>query len=982
MSREPSAGSESRAQPLSPSDIARANAPDAVAKQVTESLERIEEACDGLPWPESEQPLWFTALAVSDFLRETAERHSAMVAELCARQALQQAPRKEDWLEDWRREQDSITDENTLMLGLRRFRRRFMFRIIWRDMLGLAPLEETLSSMTHLAETCIQLALDWLYDDSSRQWGIPMGRHSDEPQRLVVIAMGKLGAGELNVSSDIDLMFAFPENGETRGGARSIDNQQFFIRLGQRLVQVLDKPTADGFVFRTDMRLRPYGNSGALALSFAAMEAYYQDQGREWERYAMIKSRVVAGDRIAGERLMTSLRPFVYRRYIDFSAFESLREMKSMISREVRRKGLEDNIKLGGGGIREVEFIVQAFQLIRGGRDRDLQARELLVVLEALGRHRLLPEPVIQSLANAYCFLRRAEHALQGIADRQTQTLPGEPVDRWRVATVMGFQSWPAFIAALDVHRQEVSRHFADIIASEAEEEASAAIDETWSELWNGELDEEAAISWLGDHGFEAPEQSYRQLRTLHQGRPVQTLQNLGRQRLDQFMPVLLHSLVSVEHPSLTLERVMLLVEAVLRRSAYLVLLNENPAALDQLVRLCSASPWIAEQLADTPLLLDELLNSESLYTPPPLTELQDDLRQQLLRIPEDDLEAQMECLRHFKKAHVLRVAASEVRGTLPLMKVSDYLTWIAEVVLSHVVVLAWRGLVERHGYPEAGDETEGDMDFAVIGYGKLGGIELGYTSDLDLVFIHSAEPMGSTNGEKPVDNAVFFTRLGQRIVHILSTHTPSGQLYEVDMRLRPSGNSGLLVSGFDAFERYQQEGAWTWEHQALVRARWVGGSSRVGERFEALRRRILTARRDRGGLRDEVVQMREKMRQALATQATPGEAPTTFQLKQDRGGIIDIEFMVQYLILAYACDHPELTRYSDNIRQLETLSECGILESDVVERLIEIYIAMRSTVHRRALQKQNSRVEAGQFVEERRYVADLWHRLMVGGAP
>ena len=953
--------------------------PDKLAQAVQRCLETLAETCGGLLWPAGQQDQWERAFVLSDFLRETAGRYPQLIAALCETGALQRAPDRDECLADWRAEAGEVADEDGLMKALRRFRRRYMFRVIWRDLLGLASLEETFHSMSCLAEICIEEALDWLYRDSCRQWGTPVGRASGTPQRLVVLAMGKLGAGELNVSSDIDLMFAFPENGQTQGAnIRTMENQQFFVRLGQRLVQVLDKPTAEGFVFRTDMRLRPYGNSGALALSFAAMETYYQDQGRDWERYAMIKARAVAGDLDAGEALMAALSPFVYRRYIDFSAFESLRAMKAMISREVRRKGLEDNIKLGAGGIREVEFIVQAFQLIRGGKDRDLQSRQLLPVLAALGRHQLLPAEVIDSLAGAYRFLRRTEHALQGIADRQTQSLPQEPLDQWRVAEIMGFPAWDDFLETLRQHRETVSYHFANIIAAEPEEEALGAVDETWSELWNGELDSESAIDWLTRQGYETPEDSFRRLTTLRKGRPVRTMQTQARQRLNRFMPVLLQALVAVERPSLTLERVLLLVEAVLRRSAYLVLLNENPAALEQLVRLCGASPWIAEQLADTPLLLDELLNSESLYSPPQKAELQDDLRQQLLRIPEDDLESQMECLRHFKKAHVLRVAASEVRGTLALMKVSDYLTWIAEVVLEHVVVLAWTGLVDRHGRPQSDQDTGSDIGFAVIGYGKLGGIELGYTSDLDLVFIHSASPMGATDGDKPIDNAVFFTRLGQRIVHILSTQTPSGQLYEVDMRLRPSGNSGLLVSGFDAFERYQYEGAWTWEHQALVRARWVAGSARVGERFEALRAAVLCHRRDVEALRREVVQMRDKMRQALATPTVAEGSPSVFHLKQDPGGIIDIEFMVQFLILAWACNHPELTRYSDNIRQLETLRDCAILDTDVVERLIDIYIAMRSTIHRRALQKQNSQVGADQFVGERRYVVDCWTRTMI----
>lgn len=692
----------------------------------------------------------------------------------------------------------------------------------------------------------------------------------------------------------------------------------------------------------------------------------------------MVKARVVAGDQRAGRVLMETLRPFVYRKYIDFSAFESLRNMKAMISREVRRKGLENNIKLGSGGIREIEFVVQAFQLIRGGRDRELQQRELLVILRELEHLELLPSRVVGELRDAYVFLRNLEHGIQGIEDQQTQLLPEDGLTRARLALIMGFADWPSCMAALNQHRDRVARHFADIIALEEEEQDTVTLDDGWQELWLGEMSREAAVGWLVEHGYESAEASMQALEELRSNRTTQTMQTQGRRRLNQFMPVLLEALTHVDNPSETLSRVLQLVEAVLRRTAYLVLLLENPGARDQLVRLCSESPWIARQLAETPLLLDELLNAESLYHPPAKTELQDDLRQQMLRIPFEDLEEQMESLRHFKKAHILRVAASELRGTLPLMKVSDYLTWIAEVVLDHVVDVAFANLVGRHGYPRRADGTVCDTDFAIVGYGKLGGIELGYTSDLDLVFIHDADPEQVTDGDKPIDNAVFYTRLGQRIVHILSTQTHSGQLYEVDMRLRPSGNSGLLVSTLSAFEKYQRNDAWTWEHQALARARGVAGCRETLAAFEQLRHEILCQHRDRQKLRHDVVEMREKMRANLGTPQVEGKAPEVFHIKHDHGGIIDIEFMVQYLMLAYSGEHPELTQWSDNIRQLEELGRAGVLPVEDTERLREAFITLRSTIHRRALQNLNSQVEGDAFQAERDYIHGMWTRVML----
>jgi len=922
------------------------------------------------------------AIARSIFLRRTLEAHPQCVEALCRSLPLTERTREHYLRRRWAEFLGKVSNEQELQAALRQFRREIQFRVIWRDLMRWSDLTETMAATSDFADVCLQGALDWLYDDCCGQYGTPWGVNpvtgEECPQPLIVLGMGKLGGHELNVSSDIDLIFAYPGKGETRGARRTIDNQQFFTRLGQRLIQALDQITADGFVFRVDMRLRPYGQSGALALSFAALETYYQDQGRDWERYAMVKARVVAGDPSSGRVLMDSLRPFVYRKYIDFSAFESLRSMKSMISREVRRKGLENNIKLGSGGIREIEFVVQAFQLIRGGRDRELQQRELLTILRELEALELLPSVVVNELAGAYTFLRNLEHALQGLEDKQTQVLPDNDLDRARVALIMGCENWSACQEALDAHRKRVATHFADIIATEDEDGDRMDLAEEWQELWMGEMDDSAAAEWLARYRFESAESSYEALSTLRNLRTVQSLQTQGRQRLNRFMPVLLEALSHVDAPSQTLTRVLQLVESILRRTAYMVLLLENPGARAQLVKLCSESPWIASQLAETPMLLDELLNAESLYSPPAKEELRDDLRQQMLRIPFEDLEEQMENLRHFKKAHILRVAASEIRGTLPLMKVSDYLTWIAEVVLDYVVDVAFANLVSRHGYPGRSNTSAKETDFAVVGYGKLGGIELGYTSDLDLVFIHGGDPEQSTDGAKSIDNAVFFTRLGQRIVHILNTQTPAGQLYEVDMRLRPSGNSGLLVSTLTAFEKYQCNDAWTWEHQALARARGVAGCRDTLAGFESIRNSILCQARDRQALRDEVIAMRERMRAALGSQVAPGKVPEAFHVKHDNGGIIDIEFMVQYLVLAYSSEFPGLTQYSDNIRQMEELGHAGVLPVADVQELRECYITLRSTIHRRALQNLNSQVAEDAFREERAYIQTMWDRIML----
>ncbi|NVZ25090.1 bifunctional [glutamate--ammonia ligase]-adenylyl-L-tyrosine phosphorylase/[glutamate--ammonia-ligase] adenylyltransferase [Pseudomonas gingeri] len=876
--------------------------------------------------------------------------------------------------------------EDELGRLLRRQRTRQQVRIIWRDLTRQADLVQTCRDLSDMADASIDQAYQWLYQRHCQQFGTPTGRRSGEPQQMVILGMGKLGAVELNLSSDIDLIFAYPEGGETVGVKRPLDNQEFFIRLGQRLIKALDPITVDGFVFRVDMRLRPYGSAGALVLSFNALEQYYQDQGRDWERYAMIKARVVAGDQVAGAQLLEMLRPFVYRRYLDFSAIEALRTMKQLIQQEVRRKGMAENIKLGSGGIREVEFIAQAFQLIHGGRDLSLQQRPLLKVLGTLEGQGYLPPAVIAELRNGYEFLRYTEHAIQAIADRQTQMLPDDEKDQARIAFMLGFDNWAGFHEQLMYWRGRVDWHFRQVIADPDEEdgeECQVAVGGEWLPLWEEAQDEEAASRQLEEGGFKDAPKALKQLAALRGSPQLRAMQRLGRERLDAFIPRLLAQAVEHADPDLVLERVLPLVEAVARRSAYLVLLTENPGALRQLLTLCAASPWIAEQITRFPMLLDELLNEGRLFKPPLAPELAAELRERLTRIPEDDLEQQMEALRHFKLAHRLRVAASEISGSLPLMKVSDYLTWLAEAILEQVLALAWRQTVGKYGSPQRADGTLCDPGFIIVGYGKVGGIELGHGSDLDLVFIHDGDPNAETDGAKPIDTAQFFTRLGQRIIHLLTTQTNSGQLYEVDMRLRPSGASGLLVSSLGAFERYQQNEAWTWEHQALIRARVLVGCKDVGSAFEKVRAAVLGRERDLPTLRQEVSEMRAKMRDNLGSKATAAgtaanafDAAAPFDLKQDAGGIVDIEFMVQYATLAWSKEHPALLRYTDNIRILEGLEQAGLIPATDAALLREAYKAYRSAAHRQALQKEAGVIGGDQFMVERRDVMRIWAEL------
>ena len=902
-------------------------------------------------------------LACSPFVADLLRRRPELLLDLVASNELQQSL-PEDAVRT-ALQQQLAAEGAELLPVLRHFRARHMLRIVWRDFCRLADTLETVRDTSLLAEAAVAEALAHSQAQLQSRFGVPRGRHSGAAQQLIVLAMGKLGARELNVSSDIDLIFTYPEGGQTDSAEQSLSNEEFFTRLGRAVISALDQVTVDGFVFRVDMRLRPYGDSGALVHSFAALEDYYQEQGRDWERYALIKARPVTGDPGRAQELMTTLRPFVYRRYIDFGVIESLRGMKQMINTEVRRRGLQDNVKLGHGGIREVEFIAQCFQLIRGGRDLGLQQRELLAVLDECVELGCLPAAAVAELRAAYLFLRDSEHAIQGYQDKQSQDLPQAALPRAAMAAVMGYGEWDGYRAALESHRNVVAGHFRDLIA--APDEADPVSAEQDEALWGEGLCEDS----LAALGFQHPAETLAALQGLQQSPRVVTLQEQGLVRLQQFMPQLLRACADLSDPDLAVQRVLPLVAAVVRRSAYLVLLLENRPALAELVTLCAASPWICDQLTRNPALLDELLDRASLYTAPDKELLREELRQQVMRLAIDDLEAQMDALRYFKAAHVLRVAASELAGRLPLMQVSDKLTWIAEVLLEQVLAVAWADLTRKYGQPAHAGSGVG---FAIFGYGKLGGIELGYGSDLDLVFIYDATAGGATDGGNSIDNAVFYTRLGQRIIHIMETRMAMGQLYDVDMRLRPSGQSGMLVSTLSAFRSYQRDSAWTWEHQALVRARFVAGDPAVASSVMALREEILRQPRDEAALAREVHAMREKMRAHLRADEKVQDGE--FHLKQGVGGIVDIEFMVQYAVLAWSHRVPELTRWSDNVRILETLGREGLFAQRECDALKQAYLAYRSAAHQLSLQQQPGIVPEGGFVAAREAVSAKWQQL------
>ncbi|MCK8516985.1 bifunctional [glutamate--ammonia ligase]-adenylyl-L-tyrosine phosphorylase/[glutamate--ammonia-ligase] adenylyltransferase [Methylonatrum kenyense] len=866
-----------------------------------------------------------------------------------------------------------IEDEQALDRELRRIRNREMVRIAWRDLAGWVSLDETLHDLSRLAEACIDAAVAWHEKPLQQRFGVPRGPNGEE-SRFYVVGMGKLGGEELNYSSDIDLIFGYSQPGHT-DGEKSRDNTQYFMKLGQKVINSLNAQTVDGFVFRVDMRLRPYGDSGPLVMTTDQIEAYYESQGREWERYAMVKARVVGGDRAAGEELMDALVPFVFRRYLDFGALESLREMKAMIAKEVERKGLESNIKLGAGGIREVEFIAQAFQIIRGGREKELQQRRLMPVLESLAESGGLPGFVIRGLMEGYEFLRRSENRLQAIKDEQTHELPDKPIHRMRLAFGMGYENWEDYTADLDVHRRHVREHFDQVFASpQVEDEPVPHEILEVGDIWARDLDQDKACELLTDNGFENATDAFKRVNTFREGSHCRSLTDTGHQRLDRLMPLLLGAVAHTKNPDATLARLIDLLEAIVRRTVYVSLLAERPMALSQLVKLCSASPWIARLITRLPVLLGELLDPRKLYAPLERKALEQQLRERLDEEDPDDLEQQMEVLRQFKQVNTLRLAAADVSGVTRLMVVSDLLTDIAEVVLREVVDIAWHHLEKRHGRPSC--KVDGETvrpGFAVIAYGKLGGLELGYGSDLDLVFLHDSRgEQQMTDGDRAVDNNVFFVRLAQRIIHILGATTAGGVLYEVDTRLRPSGRAGLLATSLSAYEEYQQDKAWTWEHQALVRARFVAGDAALQEAFDRIRREILCRERDLETLRGDVHDMRERMRGEKGNRDAD-----LFDLKQDRGGVADIEFMVQYGVLSKASANPTLLRYTDNVRLIGELAAAGFFSRSEASTLADAYRAYRARIHRATLQEGQARIPATELAELRDGVSAVWQRLM-----
>ncbi len=834
---------------------------------------------------------------------------------------------------------EPVIDEAQLMHTLRKLRQKVMIRIITRDLNGLADLKEVVDTTTALAEEALRKTVDFYTASLRKTFGDPKNADG-EIQTLHIIAMGKFGGGELNVSSDIDLIFVYPDDGET-DGSRKIDNHDYFTRLSRQLIGAMAQFTEDGFVFRVDTRLRPYGDSGPLAVSFDMLEQYFYTQGREWERYAWVKARAITGDQ--SEQLQSLASPFVYRRHLDFSALESLRSLHAQIRHEVSRRESGDDIKLGPGGIREIEFLVQVFQLVRGGKETALRVRSTLGAFSLLEARGLLDKEAVAELRDAYVFLRNLEHRLQYLDDKQTQKLPKSADDRSLIAEAMGFADVAAFFASLQVRRSAVQEHFDAIFAGTRQAPPGPA-----AGIWLGTLSVDKAVSQLKALGFSEAENTRERLGRYRESARFKRMAASGQARTERLMPMVIESASRQTNPDVTLERLLAIIETIGRRESYLALLLEYPQALDALARLASASPWAAQYLALHPVLLDDLIAPQT-GSLPNWKQLQSDLHGELETCA-DNPEQQMDLLRNFKHSQTFRLLALDLAGSIELETLSDHLSDLASLLLDETLCYAWQDVRTRH---------RDTPRFAVIGYGKLGGKELGYASDLDIIFLYDDDD------DAAGDN---YVRLAQRVNTWLNSTTAAGVLYETDLRLRPNGVAGLLVSSVEAFRDYQFQHAWVWEHQALTRARAVSGDRDIGKAFEQIRIEVMRQKRDQATLRSEVNDMRQKMRDGHPN------ASGLFDLKHDPGGIVDVEFIVQYLVLAFAAQHAQLTENVGNLALLNVAARLNLIPEKLATRANDAYRVFRARQHALRLRGDSyARLPVDEVAAEVASVQELW---------
>ncbi len=915
--------------------------------------------------------------ACSDFVARNCIRYPEMFYKLYA-EGFESARSLEDYSNMVSQVIAASNDDAHLMKLLRELRQQEMVRIAWRDLNKLADVETILQELTDFAEVVVAVTLMHLEKQQAEVFGMPLDENGEE-QSLMVFAMGKMGGGELNFSSDIDLIFIFADDGETPGPRRK-SHYEFYLAVIRKLVKVLDEVTADGFVYRVDTRLRPFGESGPMAMSFSGVEQYYHSHGRDWERYAMIKAKLITGRDADKQYLRSLLTPFVFRRYLDFSMIESIREMKGMINAQMKRKQMSNNVKLGPGGIREIEFIGQTLQLIRGGREPELRERSLIKVLTLVAEKNYLHKDEVEQLIQAYWFLRKLENRLQMLNDRQTHTLPDDDLSQQRICFAMQMQSWEKLLEQLSCHQHAVDAVFQNLIAHENEgQEASvSSFAMFWKHTDAGDDAKEDVRQFLEDTGYSDIDEIIELLHQLRSSSYVKHLTGDTARLLARVIESIVVKIADYPEQVLLLDRVCRIIKALAGRKVYISLLSEYPVIQLQMLTLCAASEWFTERLVKYPILLDSLLSTAETFRQQ--YDVKSLLAIEMQRIESDsggdnkytdaDLELQMDRMRQFKRQMVFTVAMLDVFYEEPVETVSDRLTEIANILLEEILTLSWQTMAAKYGEPSCIiDEKIFKPVMSIVAYGKMGGNELGYGSDLDIIFLHSSSGEKQyTTGEKSIDNQSFFARVAQRVIHFLTIRTYSGILYETDTRLRPNGQSGLMVSSINAFESYQHEKAWTWEHQALIRARFVTGGALIEQEFDRIRSSVIRQQRDVPSLLQEVVTMREKMREHLANKSVD------FDIKQDAGGLVDIEFMTQAGILIHAEQHAECIAHTATLELINELSKVGWYNTDEAENIANAYRYFRKLKNWQNLQCEANESEVSQHRDN---VVAVWKRLM-----
>jgi [glutamine synthetase] adenylyltransferase / [glutamine synthetase]-adenylyl-L-tyrosine phosphorylase len=856
---------------------------------------------------------------------------------------------------------DSKVDIVQVKQTLRLYRHRKLVEIIYHDVVRAQPIDVTLQQQSDLAQQLIEAALEASQRQLSAKHGQPTASNG-EAMTLNIIAMGKLGGGELNFSSDVDLICSYENDGELTGYGQ-LSYQEFFSRVVRLLSQLLNDSTADGFVYRVDLRLRPWGDSGPVVLSHSALEHYYQLHGREWEQYAMVKARVISGSPDSREALASMLRPFVYRKYLDYRVFDGLATLKSKIDAQAKARGMRVNIKLGPGGIREIEFFVQAFQILRGGRNHRLQCSGIFDSFDALLEHRIVDAESLHMLREAYCFLRLLENRIQMYEDQQTHDLPDAKLQRQRLAATMNFADWNQIEQQLQQHRERVSSCFKELFKQHDSKAGDSIIDDAIDSATT-----ERRWDFIDNSGIEQAQAITDLLNRFIQSKAWKFMSTRAKQRFSLLLPDLIETIRESSQTDVLFERLLKLFSSIAGRSVYFELLYQNSALLQRLASLFDRSEWIAEEVSAYPMLIENLIQSggQQRFDKRLLTQrLQDQLRN-----IEGDTELELDSLRLFKREQTLVIASAELADEIDATEVSHYLCDLAEVVLEAVYQLALKAIQQQYGDAECVEEnTRRTARFAIIGYGKLGGYELHYQSDLDLIFLHdSSGEQQHSNGAKSVENSVYFARLAQKVISLTSVLTASGKLYEIDSRLRPEGSSGLLVSSLAAYRRYQQEKAWTWEHQALVRARLVAGSEQLHDGFEKIRREVLMRPRDTEQLARDIVDMRARIYQ----NKRPPEGERV-DLKHSRGGMVDIEFLVQYWVLAQANSIGSDCLYSDNISLLKALYRLRLITASQ-SQLADIYQSYHRLLHESVLQNQSAEIDAELIAEHRTHVKNCWN--------